>query len=465
MSSLQEDQNFRSNQGNTESLTVEGALEGDVEMTNDRKVNPLPAVIDIHGDDIARRSWFPTCFHRGPVWFIKKYFFQGQSLNPSQAKAVAELPDDAPWYKQILVKHRRVVALLFPVTVNYFLWWSMAIKHNFFRYFIEKYFMTITMILGGLVAGMTSEGGGAVAFPVMTMAFGIKASIARDFSMMIQFTGMSGASFAILFMRIDIEWHAIIVCSLGAVFGLLIGLEKVDPLVSPQSKKMFFVSVWFSFAFALFLLNRYHKRKTFNKIQNVKAWKIVVLFFTGVVGGLCTAIAGGGVDICSFSVLTLLFRVSEKVATPTSVVLMATNSAIGVFWRHLILEAIEVETWEYLAVTAPIVFVMTPLGAILGSHFHRLVLASFVYILDTVALVSAFIIIRPLPPWLVGMSLGIIVFGFILFFLLTKAGQRLLQETESGQIDEECSSEISGQLEDEKYLADEKNLPLGSTSL
>ena len=38
-------------------------------------------------------------------------------------------------------------------------------------------------------AGMTSEGGGAVAFPVMTLALGIKPSVARDFSLMIQSCG------------------------------------------------------------------------------------------------------------------------------------------------------------------------------------------------------------------------------------------------------------------------------------
>ena len=36
---------------------------------------------------------------------------------------------------------------------------------------------------------MTSEGGGAVAFPVMTLALGIKPSVARDFSLMIQSCG------------------------------------------------------------------------------------------------------------------------------------------------------------------------------------------------------------------------------------------------------------------------------------
>ena len=37
---------------------------------------------------------------------------------------------------------------------------------------------------------MTSEGGGAVAFPVMTLALNIKPTVARDFSLMIQSCGI-----------------------------------------------------------------------------------------------------------------------------------------------------------------------------------------------------------------------------------------------------------------------------------
>jgi len=49
--------------------------------------------------------------------------------------------------------------------------------------------MSITMVIGSMVAGATSEGGGAVAFPVMTLALKIKPSIARDFSLMTQSCG------------------------------------------------------------------------------------------------------------------------------------------------------------------------------------------------------------------------------------------------------------------------------------
>jgi hypothetical protein len=49
--------------------------------------------------------------------------------------------------------------------------------------------MSLTMIFGSMVAGATSEGGGAVAFPVMTLALKIPPSIARDFSLMTQSCG------------------------------------------------------------------------------------------------------------------------------------------------------------------------------------------------------------------------------------------------------------------------------------
>ena len=49
--------------------------------------------------------------------------------------------------------------------------------------------MTITMIFGSAIGGATSEGGGAVAFPVMTLALKIPPSIARDFSLMVQSCG------------------------------------------------------------------------------------------------------------------------------------------------------------------------------------------------------------------------------------------------------------------------------------
>ena len=284
---------------------------------------------------------------------------------------------------------------------------------------------------------MTSEGGGAVAFPVMTLALGVRPTVARDFSMLIQSVGMSAAAFALLFQRVRLEWRALLLCSIGGSLGTVLGLHYVDPHLTAAQKKMVFVSVWFSFAFALFFLNRTHKRTTFSQIAAFSKWKACVLLACGLVGGMFTSLAGSGVDICSFSVLTLLFRVSEKVATPTSVVLMATVSVVGSYWRVFVMRAVAQETWENFAVCVPIVCVMAPLGATLGSHFHRLVLAAIVYFIDVFALVSAYIIIRPLNTELIVMSVVIVAGGGMFFFGITKLGERLMTKTvEENEISE-----------------------------
>ena len=304
---------------------------------------------------------------------------------------------------------------------------------------------------------MTSEGGGAVAFPVMTLAFGIAPEIARDFSLMIQSCGMTAAAFTIFWMRVQLEWHSIIFCSIGGIFGMIIGLEFIDPYLTPPQKKIGFVCVWFSFAFALFLLNRYHKRKTYKTIPDFKLWKMIVLLMTGFVGGIFSAIAGSGVDICSFSILTLLFRITEKTATPTSVVLMAGNTVVGFYWRQVMQQAISADAYYYLAVCVPIVVLGAPLGSVIGSHFHRQILASLIYILDTVALISAYVIV-PLTKVLTGLSVGIIVFGFLFFGLVAYAGQKIMTALEEekekllqGQVrvvEESDSTDLSHKLEE-----------------
>jgi hypothetical protein len=122
-----------------------------------------------------------------------------------------------------------------------------------------------------------------------------------------------------------------------------------------------------------------------------------------------------------------MFRVSEKTATPTSVVLMAVNTVVGFYWRQVIMQAIHIDSYQYLAVCAPIVVLGAPLGSVIGSHFHRQVLASFNYLTDTVALISGFVIVK-LDATLVGVSIGIIVFGFVFFGLLCYFGHRLMRK-------------------------------------
>ena len=298
---------------------------------------------------------------------------------------------------------------------------------------------------------MTSEGGGAVAFPVMTLAFDITPTIARDFSLMIQACGMTCATLAILYMRVQLEWLSLVFSSLGGVIGLIIGLHWVDPYLTAPQKKMGFASIFFSFAFALFLLNCYHKRRTFNRVQNVTWWKMLILVFTGIMGGIFTSFAGNGLDICTFSILTLFFRISEKVATPTSIILMSVHSLVAWFWRGCIMGDISQETYEFLYICAGVVVIGAPAGSVLGSHFHRLVLASLIYVLDTVALISAFVLV-PQTPVLIGGSVGIIIGGFIFFFVVTQLGNKMLVCIERDEQANDTESDLEMDISETELL-------------
>ncbi len=68
---------------------------------------------------------------------------------------------------------------------------------------------------------------------------------------------------------------------------------------------------------------------------------------------------------------------------------------------------------------------MGPLGAFVGSHVHRQTLAWAVYILEAVALISGFLIVKP-SLFLSLTCVGIIFGGFAFFFILSRVGLYLL---------------------------------------
>ncbi len=78
----------------------------------------------------------------------------GQKLNDDQAEAIDNLPLDAKWSQRLLIKHRKLVGILIPLIFCQAIWWSLAIKWNFFALFEERWAMSVTMIFGALVAGM-----------------------------------------------------------------------------------------------------------------------------------------------------------------------------------------------------------------------------------------------------------------------------------------------------------------------
>ncbi len=86
---------------------------------------------------------------------------------------------------------------------------------------------------------------------------------------------------------------------------------------------------------------------------------------------------------------------------------------------------VEDEAWKFFAVCIPVCVIGAPLGTLIGSYFHRLVLAACIYITDTVQLIGALVVVEPwtskntdTPLHLMLTSGAILVAGAIFFFIL-----------------------------------------------
>ncbi|WKY02589.1 hypothetical protein Q1695_016116 [Nippostrongylus brasiliensis] len=215
-------------------------------------------------------------------WFFRKYFWEGQHLDESSPQQ--ELPKNADFVDVLLVKYRKYVAVLIPFLVAQAFWWPTALRYSWLSLYQTHWQLPAIMLVGSTIAGMTSEGGGAVAFPVMTLGLHIAPRVARDFSLVIQSIGMTCAMFVIVFMNVQIEKRAVLCGMVGSVPGFIFGSIVVDPLLTPPQKKMLFVSIWSSFAIALYMLNADKHRKTYSVIPDFRLWKAIVLSITGFVG-------------------------------------------------------------------------------------------------------------------------------------------------------------------------------------
>jgi uncharacterized membrane protein YfcA len=118
------------------------------------------------------------------------------------------------------------------------------------------------MVFWSLVGGGTSEGGGAVAFPVFTKLLHIPAAIARNFSLPIQTVGMGAASLSILYLRIPIERRALLYAGLPGIAGVAFGARYIAPVFPPALARTSFTVMVSSLAVALVLINRsYHESR------------------------------------------------------------------------------------------------------------------------------------------------------------------------------------------------------------
>jgi uncharacterized membrane protein YfcA len=317
------------------------------------------------------------------------------------------------------------------IVIGIFISWSaFMIVTNQLYLFEDNWFMSIVMIFGSFIAGATAEGGGAVAFPVMTLFFDLKPHAARDFCLMIQSFGMLVAAATIVIMRIKFNSQAIIYGSLGGTVGICLGLSYLGDVFSPPFIKMFFTSFWLSFAIALNFIGKNKSRIKKHEPVTPSMMSNVLLLILGVLGGVMSSLVGTGLDILIFSYLTLYSGVSLKIATPTSVILMGINSLIGFIFKHFFIPGgMMPESWDFLLVCIPVVIIGAPLGAIYISekskHFVEKILIASI----TVQFMSSLFIVEQSLK-LILFSIFVFLFGALLFFFMgnRKTLVRVLQK-------------------------------------
>jgi uncharacterized protein len=298
--------------------------------------------------------------------------------------------------------------------------WLYFVSQNNLFYYIEKHvWAVVTMIFGSFIAGSSPEGSAAVAYPVFTLLLDIKPAIARNFAFAIQSLGMTSASLLIFGLKLKIDWNYIKYVTIGGVFGLVLGTYYVVPLISPPMAKLFFVSLWLSFGIVLWRENSKPTRVVHDLIENFQKSDMFRLLFFGLIGGIISSIFGTGINIFTFCLMTIYYGINEKVAVPSSIIIMSIETILGFFIHAGVINDFQPEAFEMWIACIPFVIIFAPLGSFVVSKLPRTAIANFLNIILFVQFVGAMWVIKPNAFQLAicGITLAS---GLVLFFFLSK---------------------------------------------
>lgn len=296
--------------------------------------------------------------------------------------------------------------------------WSIAMATlNWWPMFKETWPISLTMVLGSFIAGATSEGGGAVAFPVFTKLFDIEPQNAKVFSFFIQSFGMTMAGLFIYLKKIPVLWNVVAAALTAGITGLVVG-ELYLVIPNPYPKLLF---TFIAGIFAFFLIyNRWGiPDNPLKEFRFTNRNDLLIILATGFLGGLLASVVGVGIDMLIFIVLTLLYGIDEKISTPTTVVLMGLLSVAGFIWHAGITADVNPDVWRYWMSCVPIVIFGAPFGAWVCSKIGRDQLIWFLLFLIAIEVASTLWIIPITPNRLIILAV-LIVFTSLLFYGLIR---------------------------------------------
>lgn len=290
--------------------------------------------------------------------------------------------------------------------------WALLAGEHAWQSVVQHWRISVTMILGSLVGGGTSEGGAAIAFPVFTKVLHIPPADARLFSFAIQTVGMGAASLSILYQKIPIEKRVLAWAGCGGILGMVLSTYLLVPRVPPEMVRVFFTAMVTSLALVLLRPARSGGVFRTGAMSVVGPREKLILLLAGALGGTLSGLIGCGENIVVFMVMVVLFRVNEKVVTPTTVLLMWMVTAAAFFLHVVVVRDFSPRVTAYWLAAIPIVVVGAPLGAFVCSRIERHTIVYILVSLIAVELVSTLLLVK------MSHGVGLVGLATLVFFAL-----------------------------------------------
>ncbi len=321
---------------------------------------------------------------------------------------------------------------------------------------LDNWAASLTMLFGSFLSGSSPLGGGAVAFPVLTKVLDVPGAVARTFGLSVQAVGMTMATVGILVFRRPVERTAIALAAPAAVLGLVAGLfllGRPDDLFWPPSFSGSWVKATFSVVLAsvsglmVRRLGAGSQPAPGRLPWSAELRALVVL--AGVLGGLLSSVTGVGANVLVFVVLVVVVGVDPRQALPTSVVVMATVSLVGLLVLGVgdgqldvavmgdrVVEVgsdvvdLDTRRFDLLGLwlaAVPVVAWGAPLGSWVAARIRERVLVQFVAVLAAVEVVTTLVLVddlRSSPAMMTSMAVGLLVLPTSLLVLARRARSR-----------------------------------------
>lgn len=340
---------------------------------------------------------------RRPAWPTQRT--QADRI-PSTARTAPPPDSVEPRPGPSRVRHvRRALGFNAGIASAVWICWLLVGQNHAIESLRRHWSVTVTMVFGSLVGGGTSEGGGGVAFPVFTKVLHIPAGDARIFTYAVQSVGMTAASLTILYMRVPIERRFLLLAAPAGVVGVVSGTTLLASSMQPATIRIGFTTLLTSLALALLIL---HLRRIDDRNERLTLFggrEKAVIAAVGFAGGLVSAMVGVGENTVAFFVMVMLFRISEKIATPTTVILMAIVSLAASCTHAFVLHDLAGPIPGYWLAAVPVVVVGAPAGAVICSKMSRRTIRLILITLIAADLASTAVLV-PIPAPTLACCLG-----------------------------------------------------------